>query len=117
MQSSAGLLHEVRCEKRNVLPPVSKWRKIQREHTQPVEEVQTKPAFFGFPPQIPVRGGDNPDVDATGGFIADAFELPLLKHAQQLRLKIQRDFTDLVKEQAFRHQLAGIAPCGREWLL
>ena len=49
--------------------------------------------------EVPVRGGDHPHVDAARGAVADAADLAVLEHAQQLGLQRARQLADLVEEQ------------------
>src|SRR4029453_8991836 len=46
-----------------------------------------------------VGGGDQAHIDGAGALFADAFEIALLQHAQQLALKFERNFADLVEKQ------------------
>ena len=40
-----------------------------------------------------------PHVDLPGALLADALQLPLLEHPEQLRLQLERDLAHLVEEQ------------------
>ena len=50
-------------------------------------------------PQVAVRRGDHPDIDFRRVRVADAFEFPLLQHAQQLHLQRAAHRAHLVEEQ------------------
>ena len=51
-------------------------------------------------PQVDVGRGDDPDVDLDRLHAAEAHEIALLDHAQQLGLRLERDVADLVEEDA-----------------
>ena len=62
--------------------------------------------------QIEIRGGDEADVHRRRSIGADGLELARLQHAQQLRLKIERQVADLVEEAgaALREPEAAFLP-------
>ena len=72
----------------------------EREHVQPVVQVRrgSGPARRSRL-QIAVRRRDHAHVDLERPRAADALELLLLQHAQQLRLHLERQLADLVEEQ------------------
>ncbi len=49
--------------------------------------------------QIAVRGGDQAEIDFHGFARADGVDLAVLQRAQQLHLRVHRQFADLVEEQ------------------
>ena len=49
--------------------------------------------------EVAVRRGDDPHVDPDRLRAADALELLLLEHAQELRLQVERQVADLVQEE------------------
>ena len=69
------------------------------DHVQAVEEVLAEAARRDLRLQVAVGGGDDPHVDLDGLLAADALELLLLQHAQQLELQAGRHVADLVEEQ------------------
>ena len=66
---------------------------------EPVVEVGAEAARGDLGVQVAVRRGDDAHVDAQAARAADALELALLQHAQQLRLRLERQLADLVEEQ------------------
>src|SRR5262245_35192542 len=50
--------------------------------------------------EIAIRRGDDPDVDADRAGASQPFELLFLEHAEQLDLKLQRNFSHLVQEKS-----------------
>ena len=72
---------------------------LHRKHVEPEIEVLAKPAALHLLLEVAVGGGDHADVDRAGALLADALEIALLQHAQQLALQLERDFADLVEEQ------------------
>jgi hypothetical protein len=86
-------------EERDVVTPVAQGGHSQREHAEPVEEIGTEPSAVHGGLEILIRCSDHPDVDVEGRGAADAPDLALLEHAQQLRLGAQREIADLVEEQ------------------
>jgi hypothetical protein len=49
--------------------------------------------------EIPIGGGNHPDVGAQQSCAAESHELALFEHSQQLRLDGRRHLTDFVEEQ------------------
>ena len=78
------LLQEVLHEERDVVATFAQRRQLDRNHVQPVVEILAKRSFGHHLREIRVRRGDDADVDLDRVRVADAFELALLKHAQQL---------------------------------
>jgi hypothetical protein len=58
----AQAAHEKIGEEKHVLPPLAKRRQLDREHIQAVVEVVAEPPGLHFLSQVPVGGGDEPDV-------------------------------------------------------
>src|ERR1035437_4744387 len=69
------------------------------DDVETVEEVLAEPplAYLGL--QVPVRGGDDTDVDRDLLAPSDPVEAPLLKNAHQVDLELRRDVADLVEEE------------------
>src|SRR5215471_497805 len=86
-------------EQRNVVDPISQWRSRDWEDIQAIPQILTEAAFFHVLLQISIRGGNNPDVDLECPGAAYPLKFAILKHAQQLALEIERQFTDLVQQQ------------------
>ncbi len=83
----------------DVLGPLAQRRQQQREDVEPIIEVLAESPLADQNLQVLVGGRDDADVDADRVRGADAFEHPLLQHAQQLGLHVERDVADLVEEQ------------------
>ena len=63
--------------------------------------------------EVAVGGGDDADVDLDRLGAAEALDHPLLEHAQELDLDLQRQVADLVEEQR-RPSAASKRPICRE---
>ena len=85
--------------------PFAERRIHDREHVETVVEIAAKLLVRNHRDEVPVRGGQQPDIDANRPGAAEPFELLLLQHTQQLRLQLQRNIADLVQEEraAVRH--------------
>jgi hypothetical protein len=86
-------------------------RHCHLHHVQPVEEVLAEPPAPDVLLEIPVGGGDDPDIGMAGPVLAHPLEGPFLKEAEQLRLRGGPQLADLVEEQ--RPSLRGLHPPGR----
>ena len=49
--------------------------------------------------QVHIRSTDEPDIHRNGLGAAHPYHTPVLDHTQQLRLQVQRNIADLIKEQ------------------
>ena len=96
--SLAVLLEEVLRQQRNVLVPLAQRRQLHGDDVQAVEEILAELPLLHHLAQLDVRRGDDPDVDLDRLDAAEAHELALLDHAQQLGLRLERDVADLVEE-------------------
>src|SRR5439155_17354983 len=70
-----------------------------REHAQAEVEVLAEAAGRDLLAQYAVGRGDDADVDRARLAAADAQDLALLQHAQELHLDVGRDLADLVEEE------------------
>ena len=93
------LLEEVVGQEQDVGLPLAQRRHEDREHVQPVVEVLAELARRNGLLEVLVGGGHQPDVGADRLGAAQALELPLLQHAQQLDLRRQIQLADLVEKQ------------------
>src|SRR5690606_16424325 len=75
-------------------------RQEDRHHADAIIEVGAKLAFLNRLFQIAIGRADKTNVDLHRARSADALELALLQHAQQLGLEGRRDVSDLVEEQS-----------------
>src|SRR6056297_2249082 len=95
----AEAIHAVNSQRENVGLALPQGRDRYREYAQPVIKVLPESTRFNLGAEVPVGGGNNANIDRDGPVVTDRFELVLLKHAQQLALKRQRNLADLVQEQ------------------
>ena len=66
---------------------------------QAVEQILAEAPGGDLGLDVPMRGGEDAHVDLDCLLAADALELALLQHAQQLELQARRHVADLVEEQ------------------
>ncbi|EDM76062.1 hypothetical protein PPSIR1_06828 [Plesiocystis pacifica SIR-1] len=78
---------------------VAQGRQLDGHDADAVVEVLAEGPGVDHGGQVPVGRADDPDVRADRGGPADALELPVLEHAQQLALEGQGQLADLVDEQ------------------
>ena len=67
---------------------------------QAIVEIATEMFLINFLRQIHVRGGDHADIRANCPCASQPFEFSLLKHTQQLGLKLKGNIADLVEENS-----------------
>ena len=92
-------LEKMSCEERDVLGSLAECRNPERHDVEAIEEVRTKSARLDLLFEGLVGGRDHAHVDLDRRAAADAFELTLLQHPQQLRLHRGRHVADLVEKQ------------------
>src|SRR6266478_7919751 len=92
-------VNEVPDERGNVLGALAQRRHVDGEDVEAVIEVVAETLLVDHRAEIAVRRRDQPHVHLDGLRPADALELLLLEHPQQLRLELERDLADLVEEQ------------------
>src|SRR5581483_12074324 len=71
-------------------------------HSQPVppvEDILAEASGGDLGLEVAVRRRDDPDVDGDRLRPADPLELPILEHAEQLRLRLEGQLADLVEEE------------------
>ena len=93
------LLHEVVGQQGDVGLPVPQRRQVDAEHVEAVVEVLTKRPGGDGGVEVLVSHGDDSDVHFDGAGAAEALELTLLEHAQQLDLGRRAELADLVQEE------------------
>ena len=91
-------VHQVMGERGNVGPPLAKRRHGDRKDAEAVVQVAPEPPGLDLLAEVPVGGRDDPDVDANRPRRAEALELAVLQHAEQLRLRFRRQLADFVEE-------------------
>ena len=74
--------------------------KFDRHHVEAMEEVRAEGALGHHRAEVPVRGGDDPDVDLHRSSPSDPRDPPLLEEPKQFRLNVQRQLANLVEEEA-----------------
>ena len=85
-------------ELRNVLRAHTQRRYAQRKDVQAIKEVRPERLCLDHLFEVAIGGCNQSRVRSERARAAEALELPLLKHAKQLRLQLERDFADLVQE-------------------
>src|SRR5206468_2714347 len=90
---------EVLGEDADVLVTLAERWHTDRDDIEPVVEVLAEAPLSHHLGQVLVRGGDDAHVDLDGVRAAEALELALLEHAQDLGLGHQREVGNLVEEK------------------
>ena len=83
----------------DVVEPLAQRRQRDLEDAEPVVEVLAELAALHRRVQVAVGGGNHADVGVEHARAAEAHELALLEHAQQLGLHRRRHLADLVEEE------------------
>ena len=86
-------------QQRHVFDSVTERGDPKRHDVQSIEEVRAESTRVDLLFERLVRGGDHPHVDLDDLAGTDALELPLLKHAEQLRLHLRGHVTHLVEKE------------------
>ena len=89
---------QVPDQQRDVAAPLAQARQRDRKDVQAIVEIAPEAAVPHLLGQVAVGRGDDADVDVDRARTAEALDLPLLQHAQQLRLQLERQLADLVEE-------------------
>ena len=87
-------------QQRDVFLALAQRRQLHRDDVQPVVQVLAEPPVVHHRAQVDVGGRDDAHVHLDRVDAAEAHELALLDHAQQLGLRLERDVADLVEEDA-----------------
>src|SRR5262245_52472491 len=90
---------EMTHEQRDVFPSFAKRRQLELYYLQAVKEVVAERSSADARSQIDVGRGDQTEVGAHETRAAEATKLALLKNAQQLGLRVERQVADLVEEE------------------
>ena len=90
---------EILHQQRNIFRPLAQRRQVHGDDVQPIVEILAERPLLHHLRQVGVGRGDDADVDLDGARVADALELALLQHAQQLHLQRHRHRPHLVEEQ------------------
>ena len=86
-------------QERYIFTTFTQWRNADGENVQPVIQISTELAVPYRLLQVAIGGCDDPHVDRHALRAAQPFEPAVLKHAQQLRLQIDGELSDLIEEQ------------------
>ena len=89
---------EHRGEQRDVLAPLAQRRQLDADDREPLEQVAAEAALPDRLLEVDVGRGNQAGVRAQCLGPADAVELLVLEHAQELGLDRRRQITDLVEE-------------------
>ena len=86
-------------QQRDVFTPLAQRRERDREDIEPVVEIVPEAVLPNFLGEVAIGGRDDTHVDVHRPRAAQSLELPFLKDAQQLGLKLNRQITHFVEEQ------------------
>ena len=100
---------------RNILAPISQRRKKNIHHLQAIKEIIPESPFCNLRRQILIRRADNPNIYRHRLRTAQPLKLFLLKHTQQLRLRLDMHIANLVQKQRppIRKLKLALSPCSR----
>src|SRR5207244_2581023 len=99
LETRRGRGEGVLDQERQVLGPLAQRRERDRDDVQAVVEVLAEAPRLHLGLEVLVGGGEDADVDLERAVAAHPFELALLEHAQDLRLRLERHVADLVEEE------------------
>src|SRR5579864_1957101 len=85
------------ADRRDVLPPLPKWRQSNMKDVQSIKEVLTQTVIFEGSIGRSVRGGDHSHVDWRLGFATQPAHLSFFQYPQELRLGRDRHFCDFIE--------------------
>src|SRR5579863_10221550 len=94
----AKLLDEVADQQGNVFFPLAQRRDSDGKHIEPVIQIGSKFLLVGHGFQIAIRCRNQAGIGTQSARAAKTLEFALLQDAQKLRLKLERDFSDLIEE-------------------
>ena len=83
----------------NVVAPISERRQVDGDDVEAIEQVFAKAPLGDFAQGIAIGGADDADIDRFGLCRSDSLDHPGLDEPQQLDLKLDLHFTNLVEEQ------------------
>src|SRR5579862_10009272 len=95
---STELLDEVPHQQGNVFSPLAQRRDSNRKYVESIVQIGSKSLVFHHRFQVAIRCGYKAGIRPEGPCTAQAFELAFLQHAQKLRLELERNFPDFIKE-------------------
>src|SRR5258708_18072522 len=97
---SSELLNEILHEVWNIGFPFTQGRKINRENIQPVVQIFAEFTILSHSLQVLVGRSNDANIDSRGARTAYGLELTLLKHTEQLGLKLQWHISNFIEEQS-----------------
>ena len=97
-ENLAELLDHGPDQQRYVVPALPQGGYGNGKDVQTIVEILAEPPFPDTLSQVAVGGGNDADVDRYRRRAPEPFELPFLEHPEQLRLQLDRHFTDLVEK-------------------
>ncbi len=101
---------EVLAQERDVLAALAQGRRRDRHDVEPEVEILAELALLDLAAQILAGRRDDAQVDLDRLVAADAAELALLEHAQELGLEIERQLAELVEEHGAVRLASSNAP-------
>jgi len=99
VELAVELPDEVIEQGRDVLLALPQGRDVDRHDVEPVEEILPEAALPDVLLEVAVGGGHEPDVHLDRLDAADALELVVLDHPQELHLHLPGQIADLVEEE------------------
>src|SRR6516225_11951086 len=93
------LLNEIFHELRNIGLPFAQWRQINRKSIQAVVQIPAEFAALNHLLQVLVGCSNDANINSRSPRASNGLKLTLLKHAQQLGLKLQRHVSYLVEKE------------------
>ena len=82
----------------DVLAAFADRRQIDRDHVEAIIKILAEPSALDLVEKVAIAGGDHPGIDADCLRIADALELVLLEHAQELHLQFRHRGVDFIEK-------------------
>src|SRR5258705_3147465 len=79
-------------------PPLSQRRHFEGKHVESIKEIRAECSGGERRRQVPIRRGNDPNVDRNPIASSDPLEFPFLQHSQQGDLNVGRELTHLVQE-------------------
>ena len=98
-QAAVDFLKDVSHQGLDVLPAISERRDDDVDDAQAVVEILPEIAFTDHLPEVPVRGGDDPNIHGTAFVISEAPDFLFLDDPEKLRLELGGRVADLVHEK------------------
>src|SRR5436190_6564639 len=86
-------------EGNDIFAAVAEWRHFDRENAQSIVEIFSKGSLRRLDLEIAIGRRHDTNIDSTGPIVADSLEFTFLENPQELCLKDEGYFADLVQEQ------------------